>query len=68
MSTPPTPIPEKHKAWLAVKRGTPAQGLRFDENVQLSSKLRPGEVLVKIQAAALNPVCVFSEFLIAYHS
>ncbi|KAK7693253.1 hypothetical protein QCA50_002819 [Cerrena zonata] len=49
-------IPDTQKAWLAVKRGTPAQAIRFEENAPVSAKLKKGEVLVKIQAAALNPV------------
>lgn len=58
MSSSPSSIPEKQKAWLAVKRGTPAQAIRYDESVPLSSKLEPSQVLVKVQAAALNPVYV----------
>ncbi|KAK7695386.1 hypothetical protein QCA50_000022 [Cerrena zonata] len=50
------PIPDKQKAWRAVKRGTPAEAIRFDKDAPVPSKLKQGEVLVKVQAAALNPV------------
>ncbi|KII89280.1 hypothetical protein PLICRDRAFT_139690 [Plicaturopsis crispa FD-325 SS-3] len=44
------------KAWLVVRRGKPAQAVELNTDVDVPSKLDPGEVLVKVQAAALNPV------------
>lgn len=49
-------FPEKQKAWLAIRRGVPSKALRLDDNVAVSSKLQEGEVLVKVQAAALNHI------------
>lgn len=51
-----TSVPQTQKAWLAIRRGEPSYALRLDNNVPVSSKLENGEVLVKVQAAALNPV------------
>ena len=51
-------IPATQKAWKVVRRGSPAQALVCDEKADVPSKLAPGEILVKVQAAALNPVFV----------
>lgn len=65
MSTPESTaqLPEKQKAWLVTGKGAPAQVLKLDRNVPVPSKLTTGEVLVKVQAAALNPVYVISLLL-----
>ncbi|KAG2157418.1 NAD(P)-binding protein [Suillus clintonianus] len=56
MSTGPTSnLPKTQRAWRAVKRGKPSESLVFQTDVVVPS-LSPGEVLVKVQAAALNPV------------
>lgn len=62
MSTPESTrkIPDKQKAWLVTGKGEPAQVLRFDQGAPVPSKLAPGEVLIKVQAAALNPVYAVS--------
>lgn len=49
-------IPTVQKAWKVVCRGQPSQALVFDEQAAVPSELQPGEVLVKVKAAALNPV------------
>jgi len=51
-----TEIPKTQKVWHATKRGEPAKVLKLTEDVPVPSKLAKGEVLVKVQAAALNPV------------
>ncbi|KAI0340529.1 NAD(P)-binding protein [Trametopsis cervina] len=51
-----TSIPTQQRAWLVVKRGHPQQAVVLDEHHSVPSKLAAGEVLVKIQAAALNPI------------
>ncbi|KAJ3536779.1 hypothetical protein NM688_g6791 [Phlebia brevispora] len=51
-----TQIPKTQKAWVAVRRGKPSDALICDENAKVPSNLEPGEILVKVQAAALNPV------------
>lgn len=51
-----TTIPEKQRAWVVVKRGKPKNALVFDQKAPVPSDLGPGEVLLRVQAAALNPV------------
>ncbi|KIY73557.1 NAD(P)-binding protein [Cylindrobasidium torrendii FP15055 ss-10] len=51
MSTTPT----VQQAWIAVARGHPKDALKLKKDWPVSSKLNKGEVLVKIEAAALNP-------------
>ena len=41
---------------MIVRKGKPADALVLDEHAAVPSKLAKDEVLVKIQAAALNPV------------
>lgn len=54
-TTPPT-IPKVQKAWREVRRGDPKDALELREDVPvLATALTPGECLVKIKAAALNP-------------
>jgi NADPH:quinone reductase-like Zn-dependent oxidoreductase len=56
MSTDPIPdIPKIQRAWRTVKRGKPSESLVFQTDAVVPT-LSPGEVLVKVQAAALNPV------------
>lgn len=52
-------IPAVQKAWVNVRRGKPSEAVLFRDDYPVPSKLPPGEVLIKIQAAAYNPVCVF---------
>ncbi|EPQ58438.1 NAD P-binding protein [Gloeophyllum trabeum ATCC 11539] len=49
-------IPSKQRAWHVVKRGKPSEALVLASDVPVPSKLAEGEVLVKVRAAALNPV------------
>jgi NADPH:quinone reductase-like Zn-dependent oxidoreductase len=53
-----TQLPLKQKAWLVVRRGAPKDAVVFSDQVDVPSKLAPGEVLIKVQAAAFNPVFV----------
>ncbi|KAI0801206.1 NAD-P-binding protein [Fomes fomentarius] len=53
-STPGT-IPATQKSWRAIRSGKPADVLELAET-PVPSKLKKGEVLIKVQAAALNPV------------
>jgi len=48
-------IPQTQTVWRAVRKGTPATGLERDTSAPVSSDLAPGDVLVKVDAAALNP-------------
>lgn len=50
-------LPKTQRAWRAVKRSKPSDALIFRSDVPVPP-LSPGEVLVKVQAAALNPVSV----------
>ena len=43
---------------MVVRSGEPSKALRLDEHAPVSRKLEKGEVLVKVQAAALNPMHV----------
>ena len=60
MSTPPAStvisLPRTQRVWRAVRKGTPQDGLQFDSAARISAELQPGEILVKVAAAALNPV------------
>ncbi|KAF8507264.1 hypothetical protein JB92DRAFT_2735765 [Gautieria morchelliformis] len=49
-------IPTKQNAWLIVRRGSPGQSIVLKKDVSVPSQLGKGEVLVKVHAAALNPV------------
>ena len=51
-----TKIPTTQRAWRSVRRGVPSKSLELQDNVPVASDLQDGEVLVKIEAAALNPV------------
>ncbi|KAF8892619.1 chaperonin 10-like protein [Infundibulicybe gibba] len=48
-------IPSTQRAWLVQKSGAPSKGLALKHDHPVP-KPEPGDVLVKIQAAALNPV------------
>ncbi|KAJ2917243.1 hypothetical protein MD484_g3207, partial [Candolleomyces efflorescens] len=49
-------IPDVQKAWVSVRKGVPSKSLELKTDWPVSKKLQPGQVLVKIQASALNPV------------
>jgi 2-methylene-furan-3-one reductase len=49
-------IPDVQKAWVSVRKGAPSKSLELKTDWPVSKKLKSGEVLVKIQASALNPV------------
>lgn len=49
-------VPSVQTAWRIVRRGIPAKALSFDHDVPVPSVLEDGEVLVKVEAAALNPM------------
>lgn len=56
MSSDTAQIPTTQKAWHVVRRGSPAQALKLEAHAPVPSKLEPGEILVRVEAAALNPV------------
>jgi len=49
-------IPQNQSAWLSTKRGDPRQTLVLKTDYPVPSNLKDDEVLVKIYAAALNPI------------
>ncbi|KAI0689116.1 hypothetical protein BC835DRAFT_1407907 [Cytidiella melzeri] len=51
-----TSPPQKQKAWLVVRKGLPKDAVVLNQQTDVPSKLAPGEVLIKVHAAALNPV------------
>ncbi|KAJ3530617.1 hypothetical protein NMY22_g8500 [Coprinellus aureogranulatus] len=55
MAAPPT-IPDVQKAWVSVRKGKPKDSLEFKTDWPVKKPLAPGEVLIKVHAAALNPV------------
>ncbi|OJT04701.1 hypothetical protein TRAPUB_4495 [Trametes pubescens] len=48
-------IPETQKTWRVTRKGKPADVLKLAD-APVPAKLKKGEVLLKVQAAALNPV------------
>jgi NADPH:quinone reductase-like Zn-dependent oxidoreductase len=51
-------LPTTQKAWRLIQRGPPPIALEFAQSAPVRTELAEGEVLVKVGAAALNPVCV----------
>lgn len=49
-------IPSKQTAWTVLNRGTPRKVLYLTKDWPVSKDLKSGEVLIKVQAAALNPL------------
>ncbi|KAK0220344.1 hypothetical protein IW262DRAFT_1556237 [Armillaria fumosa] len=48
--------PQTQQAWIIDRKGEPKDALSFRIDWPVPSKLAKGEVLVKVQAAALNPI------------
>jgi NADPH:quinone reductase-like Zn-dependent oxidoreductase len=48
--------PAVQRAWTVVRRGIPADALVLRSDWPVPKKLKKGEVLIKVQAGALNPV------------
>ena len=44
------------RAWTVVRRGKPVDALVLRTDWPVPQKLEKGEVLIKVQAAALNPM------------
>jgi len=53
-----TTLPSVQTVWKIVRNGDPAKALVKDENAPVPKKIPEGYVLVKIQAASLNPAYV----------
>ncbi|KZV71490.1 NAD(P)-binding protein [Peniophora sp. CONT] len=49
-------VPTTQRAWICTGRGTPNKVLRLETNYPVPSQLPKGNVLIKVKAAALNPV------------
>ncbi|KAG6831298.1 hypothetical protein H0H92_011505 [Tricholoma furcatifolium] len=49
-------LPLSQRAWIVERRGPPAKALTLRSDWPVPSKLKQGDVLVRVQAAALNPV------------
>lgn len=50
-----SPIPSRQKAWHIVRRGDPVKALVLADDIPVPSTIPPGQILVKVQAAAINP-------------
>ena len=59
-------IPTHQRSWREVRRGVPKIGLELQTDVPVSTQLAPGEVLVKVRAAALNPRYVCTQPALKY--
>lgn len=57
-ATSPEQIPDTQRAWVIVRKGVPARALELNEAYPVPKQLAAGEVLVRVQAAAFNPVYV----------
>ncbi len=55
--------PTTQQAWIVKKQGVPKDAVVFETQHPVK-KPGKGEVIVKVQAAALNPVCVVLLFVI----
>jgi len=49
-------IPDEQRAWVNVARGVPSVALSNKKDWPVDKKLAQGELLIKVHAAALNPV------------
>jgi NADPH:quinone reductase-like Zn-dependent oxidoreductase len=49
-------VPTQQRAWVNTKRGSPAEAIVLTNDWPVQKDLAPGEVLVSVSAAALNPV------------
>ncbi|KAF9452297.1 NAD(P)-binding protein [Macrolepiota fuliginosa MF-IS2] len=49
-------VPDVQKAWLVTRQGKPSRSLKLELNLPVPKKLKAGEVLLRVQAGALNPV------------
>ena len=51
-------ITKTQRAWFVVRKGHPSKALELKEDAPVPTTLEKGQALVKVQAAALNPVYV----------
>ena len=51
-----------YRAWRVVRKGLPQDALQLETSLPIPKDLKHGDVLLKVQAGALNPVCVFMYF------
>ncbi|CCA66907.1 hypothetical protein PIIN_00746 [Serendipita indica DSM 11827] len=49
-------LPISQRAWREVQKGPPSIALELQEKIPVTHNLAPGELLVKVEAAALNPI------------
>lgn len=56
---PGPPLPSVQTAYRIVRKGDPATALVRDDNAPVPTDIPKDNVLVKVQAVSLNPMCAF---------
>jgi NADPH:quinone reductase-like Zn-dependent oxidoreductase len=56
-------VPTTQQAWFVVRKGHPSKALELKKDAPVPTTLEKGQALVKVQAAALNPVYVYNLIL-----
>jgi hypothetical protein len=59
---PRPPLPSVQSVYKIVRRGDPDKALVRDDSAPVPTNIPKGQVLVKIQAVSLNPVCALLSF------
>jgi len=57
------PLPSVQTAYRIVRKGDPVKALVRDDNAPVPTNIPRGQVLIKVQAVSLNPVCAFLAIL-----
>lgn len=53
------PLPSVQTAYRIVRKGDPVTALVRDDNTPVPTSIPRGQVLIRVQAVSLNPMCVF---------
>ena len=58
-------IPAKQRAWRIVRKGEPSKALVLDNEVPVPT-LKPGEVLVRVQAVSFNNMYTYPSYRVQF--